>query len=197
MPGVPGYVPLQDRQALMWMKSDGNQLPDWWEIGKLKGPDDPPLLNEEGRSNGPMDQQNSVAPPTGDLHQRQTNQESSSHNSDFFQPLAIIPPVATETSAQPIPTSKLKFFPNHLAYRPSALLPPPARFNDINSENMMEKLDQLKGNVVEVVTVIQMPVPSWTGTSTDDGDVQVFKEWGGIELGITNLRVAAESHQVS
>lgn len=62
---------------------------------------------------------------------------------------------------------------------------------------MMEKLDQLKGNVVEVVTVIQMPVPSWTGTSTDDGDVQVFKEWGGIELGITNLQVAAESHQVS
>ncbi|OWT36367.1 hypothetical protein C362_06065 [Cryptococcus neoformans Bt1] len=197
VPGVPGYVPLQDRQALTWMKSDGNQLPDWWEIEKLKGPDDPLLLTDDGRSSGPMDQQNSVAPPTGDLHQRQTNEESSSHNFESFRPLAIIPPVATEASTQPIPISKLKFFPNHLAYRPSALLPPPSRFDGINSENMMEKLGQLKGNMVEMVTVIRMPVPSWTGTSANDEDVEVFKEWAGIELGITNLQVAAESHEVS
>lgn len=84
VPGVPGYVPLQDRQALTWMKSDGNQLPDWWEIEKLKGPDDPLLLTDDGRSSGPMDQQNSVAPPTGDLRQRQTNEESSSHNFESF-----------------------------------------------------------------------------------------------------------------
>lgn len=62
---------------------------------------------------------------------------------------------------------------------------------------MMEKLGQLKGNMVEMVTVIRMPVPSWTGASANDEDVEVFKEWAGIELGITNLQVAAESHEVS
>lgn len=55
----------------------------------------------------------------------------------------------------------------------------------------------MKGNMVEMVTVIRMPVPSWTGASANDEDVEVFKEWAGIELGITNLQVAAESHEVS
>lgn len=84
VPGVPGYLPLQDREALLWMKSDGNQSPDWWEIEKLKDPYHPPPLTEDGDSNGPMDQQNSVAQPTGDLPQWQENQEysSSSHNFD-------------------------------------------------------------------------------------------------------------------
>ncbi|XAO23072.1 hypothetical protein I312_101850 [Cryptococcus bacillisporus CA1280] len=197
VPGVPGYLTLQDREALLWMKSDGNQSPDWWEIEKLKDPHHPPPLTEDGHSSVPMDQQNSVAQPTGDLHQWQENQEysSSSHNFDSLQPLATIPPVATEASTQPMPISNLKYFPNHLAYRPAAFMPPPGRFMDLNSENMTEKLGQLKGNAVEVVVVIRMPVPSSTRTSTDDEDVEVFKEWGGIELGVTKLQVAGEPHE--
>lgn len=74
-------------------------------------------------------------------------------------------------------------------------MPPPGRFMDLNSENMTEKLGQLKGNAVEVVVVIRMPVPSSTRISTDDEGVEVFKEWGGIELGVTKLRVAGEPHE--
>lgn len=60
---------------------------------------------------------------------------------------------------------------------------------------MTEKLGQLKGNAVEVVVVIRMPVPSSTRTRTDDEGVEVFKEWGGIELGVTKLQVASEPHE--
>jgi hypothetical protein len=37
VPGLPGYVPVRERQALKWARSDGREDPDWWEIGK-EGP---------------------------------------------------------------------------------------------------------------------------------------------------------------
>ena len=38
VPGVPGYVPMRDRQSLSmrWARSDGTEDPDWWEV-KGKG----------------------------------------------------------------------------------------------------------------------------------------------------------------
>ena len=32
VPGVPGYVPMRDRQIMSWAKSDGSENPDWWDI---------------------------------------------------------------------------------------------------------------------------------------------------------------------
>lgn len=40
VPGVPGYVPMRDRQFmnLRWTKSDGSEDPDWWEVkGNKRG----------------------------------------------------------------------------------------------------------------------------------------------------------------
>jgi len=33
VPGVPGYVPMRDRQSLTtWARADGSENPDWWEV---------------------------------------------------------------------------------------------------------------------------------------------------------------------
>lgn len=40
VPGVPGYVPMRDRQ-MTWARADGSEDPDWWEVeGKTRLPEE-------------------------------------------------------------------------------------------------------------------------------------------------------------
>lgn len=32
VPGVPGYVPMRERQHMTWARADGTENPDWWEV---------------------------------------------------------------------------------------------------------------------------------------------------------------------
>lgn len=98
-------------------------------------------------------------------------------------PLAIIPQSTAPTSEAPIPHSELPFFPNHLAYRATALQPAPARF-DINQP---ETLEQIYGEEVDIVTVIRMPMRD-PQREPEEGE-EVLREWGGVELGIARMEV--------
>lgn len=82
-----------------------------------------------------------------------------------------------------MPTSTLPFFPSHLAYRANALAPPPARYNIINDE----VLEQLRGEDVEIITVIRMPVRE-SQREVEEGE-EIIREWGGVELGIARMEV--------
>ena len=100
------------------------------------------------------------------------------------RPLAIIPRSHVDTPAEePMPQSDLPFFPNHLAYRPAVFAPQPARFNIVNDE----VLHQLRGEDVDIVTVIRMPVRE-SQREPEEGE-EVIREWGGVEFGIARMEV--------
>ncbi|WVQ79050.1 hypothetical protein IAT38_001143 [Cryptococcus sp. DSM 104549] len=173
VPGVPGYIPMRDRRAMIWDKADGSKLPDWWEVEKA------------GSAAGV-----GAGAGTGGGLSRPWDEEES----DEFYPLGVIPPPPPRQAHQPIELSPLPFFPNHLAYRPSSLRPPPARFTGLAADNLAP-LEQLAGGGVEVVTIIRMPAPESTrvriersGEEEEDGE-EVIREWGGIELGIAKMGV--------
>jgi hypothetical protein len=83
----------------------------------------------------------------------------------------------------PLPTSDLPFFPNHLAYRPAAFLPPPSRFTQATPET----LEQLRGEDVDIVTIIRMPMRD-PQREPEEGE-EVLREWGGVEFGIARMEV--------
>jgi hypothetical protein len=98
--------------------------------------------------------------------------------------LAIIPRTAASAPAEPpIPTSTLPYFPNHLAYRPAAIAPAPARFNIVNDET----LEQMRGEEVDIITVIRMPTRD-VRREPEEGE-EVLMEWGGVEFGIATMEV--------
>jgi hypothetical protein len=84
---------------------------------------------------------------------------------------------------EPLPHSDLPFFPTHLAYRTTAIAPPPARFNVVNDE----VLEELRGEDVDVVTIIRMPMRQ-SRREPEEGEERVM-EWGGVELGIARMEV--------
>ncbi len=100
-------------------------------------------------------------------------------------PLAIIPPRLAPAEEAPVPHSDLPFFPNHLAYRPSSLLPLPARF----ATNQPETLNELAGDLVAVITIIRMPGQPWPADMEVEESQEVLHGWGGVELGIANMEV--------
>ncbi|KAK8861401.1 hypothetical protein IAR55_002220 [Kwoniella newhampshirensis] len=174
VPGVPGYVPMRERQSLLWTRSDGSSNPDWWEINRLNRFSDE--KNEGGGGAG-----------------HDVGEEGSDLLDGHFQPLAIVPPPPPAEPTEPIPISALPYFPNHLAYRPQALVPPPARFEDVLDPTL---IDQLRGDKVEVITIVRMPAPPpisrrrerSAGEAEDDGQ-EIMNEWGGVELGIAEMEV--------
>ncbi|KAK6907148.1 hypothetical protein I203_101138 [Kwoniella mangroviensis CBS 8507] len=188
VPGVPGYIPLRDRRHMNWMKADGSNHPDWWEIEKANRPEqeqvqegDQLLREGLGSDSAIVDDQ---------------NQNQGQGTTDEFHPLAIIPPKSTEPTLQPIPFSSLPFFPNHLAYRPESLTPPPSKFLDCSSDPKI--LNELVNDRIEIVTIIKMP--SATPTSDppprrpdedEDDPESIIREWNGIELGITSATVSS------
>jgi len=101
-------------------------------------------------------------------------------------PLAIIPPPVKAEPEEPVPQSVLPFFPNHLAYRASALLPPPARF----ISDQPETLNELAGEEVDVVTIIRMPGQDRRRDRDVEVSEEVIYEWGGVELGIAKMEVS-------
>ncbi|WVW79936.1 hypothetical protein I302_101907 [Kwoniella bestiolae CBS 10118] len=179
VPGVPGYIPLRDRRNLNWMKADGSNQPDWWEIEKAKGE------NGVNSEDTPVQQSSAIV----DDHVK---------SNDEFHPLAIIPPKPAQPTVPPIPFSSLPFFPNHLAYRPESLVPPPSKFVDCSSDPKV--LNELINERIEIVTIIKMPIPPDQqpkprpagGVEVDDEDdpESIVREWNGIELGITHASVA-------
>ena len=82
-----------------------------------------------------------------------------------------------------MPQSDLPFFPSHLAYRATAMVPQPARYNIVNDE----VLEQLHGEDVEIITVIRMPVRE-SQREVEEGE-EILREWGGVELGISRMEV--------
>jgi hypothetical protein len=93
--------------------------------------------------------------------------------------------------SEPIPQSTIPYFPNHLAYRAASLRAPPARFKAEEPET----LDQLDGELLDVVTIIKMPMREGT-VPVPEGE-EVLWEWGGIELGIVQLRVGSSHEHAS
>ena len=41
VPGVPGYIPMRERNHMTWAKSDGTESPDWWEVQGKEQPENP------------------------------------------------------------------------------------------------------------------------------------------------------------
>jgi hypothetical protein len=99
--------------------------------------------------------------------------------------LAVIPPPVQVNVQEPVPQSILPFFPNHLAYRASSLLPPPARF----VADQPETMDELSGENVDIVTIIRMPGQTWPTDREVEESQEVVREWGGVELGISRMEV--------
>ncbi|WWC60103.1 uncharacterized protein I303_102667 [Kwoniella dejecticola CBS 10117] len=185
VPGIPGYVPLRDRRNLNWLKADGSNHPDWWEVEKVPGEEEANLQEAEEKSGESSTAYTSIP-----------IQYSNSNDQDDFHPLAIIPPKPKIPSIEPIPISSIPFFPNHLAYRPESLIPPPSKF--VNSTNDPSVLNELINEHLEVITIIKMPIPPEQrpkskpqppGLNDEDDTEGVVREWGGIELGITHLGV--------
>lgn len=51
VPGIPGYISMRDRANMQWIKSDGSQNPDWWEVeAKRDGMDE--KVNHAGEGSG-------------------------------------------------------------------------------------------------------------------------------------------------
>lgn len=96
-----------------------------------------------------------------------------------------MPPLPQEPPVIPIERSPLPFFPNHLAYRPESLIPPPPKF----SADDMAGLSGLAGDYVDVATIIRMPYPQWPADREVSEEEAVFQEWVGAELGVTSLEV--------
>ncbi|WWC99111.1 hypothetical protein V866_006006 [Kwoniella sp. B9012] len=187
VPGVPGYIPLRDRRHMNWMKADGSNHPDWWEIEKANRPE------QEQAQEG--DQLRREGPGSDSVIVDDQNQNQGQGISDEFHPLAIIPPKPTEPTLQPIPFSSLPFFPNHLAYRPESLVPPPSKFLDCSSDPKI--LNELVNDRIEIVTIIKMPSPASeyesppNRTYDEDDPESIIREWNGIELGITSATVSS------
>ncbi|WWC87675.1 uncharacterized protein L201_002566 [Kwoniella dendrophila CBS 6074] len=185
VPGIPGYIPLRDRRNLNWLKSDGSNHPDWWEIEKKSDINEvyeqqdkeERILAQEQEQHG----ENSV---NGHASSSQIGQGRT--DKDEFFPLAIIPPPPPEHKIEPIPWSNIPFFPNHLAYRPESLLPTPSKFSSLSSHNHNQQqqnkrksrnqnrnrqstdneygnddeiINELVHEKIEVLTIIKMPIP--------------------------------------
>ncbi|WVQ73738.1 hypothetical protein IAR50_003318 [Cryptococcus sp. DSM 104548] len=190
VPGIPGYVPMRDRHGFQWLKSNGKQSPDWWEIAS--DPDKP----DSGGGGGSVlasahpSMASLAVPGEGARLRHRASGERFDDPSDFT-PIALVPPPPPTQTPTPIPNSSVPHFPNHLAYRPSSILPPKARYDNI-SPGELSKLDGLAGERVEVVGIVRMPVPPWVcqrrGEEDDDGQ-EILREWGGIELGIATMDV--------
>lgn len=106
---------------------------------------------------------------------------------DLQHPVAVIPAHQPKHSEPPIPHSDMPFFPNHLAYRATALLPPPARFDPTNPAS----LDQLEREQVDVVAMIRMPQQA-NSKALEEGE-EVIREWAGMEVGIVRMDVGPRS----
>ncbi|WWC68826.1 uncharacterized protein I206_102761 [Kwoniella pini CBS 10737] len=169
VPGVPGYIPLRDRRNLNWLKADGSNHPDWWEVEKVSGEEEA-IIRERAETSFML------------------------HKNDDFHPLAMIPPKSKVPSIEPIPISNIPFFPNHLAYRPESLMPTPDKFSNSSSDPSI--LNELINDHIDIITIIQMPIPPNQkpkprpiGIDDEDDTEGVVREWGGIELGITHLGI--------
>lgn len=166
VPGIPGYVPVRDRQGMRWTRSDGRENPDWWDVEK-----------DAWRTQRPQAVQSSLAPKLAlsGLVDQDTD----------FHPLALIPPRPLNQPVEPIEVSPLPFFPNHLAYRPESLVPPPPKFTAADPDS----LDGLVDETLDVVAIVRMPGEEWPSDKPVDENEEVVKEWAGIELGIVTLHI--------
>lgn len=152
---------------MRWARSDGTEDPDWWEV---KGKGVMSVVEGLGEEVQPVRDAGLFADLTRD--------------EEFF-PLAVIPPLVSPPVEEPIPQSALPFFPNHLAYRASALLPPPSRF----ASDLPETLNELAGEAVDIITIIRMPDQGWSTNRQIEESEEVLHEWGGVELGIAKMGV--------
>ena len=175
MPGIPGYIPLRDRDEAAWTRPDGTISPDWWEVKQDSNAGAKEEKDGTSLGNGVSVSEFEFVSPASVDRESQRSQQS---------PLAIIPPVE-ERRHDPPPVSSLTYFPNHLAYRPDSLFPPPSRF----TADSLSSLDGLAGERVEVLTIIQMPTPPWPAGREVSEEEEVIKEWSGIELGMVRMDV--------
>ncbi|WVQ94485.1 hypothetical protein IAU59_001564 [Kwoniella sp. CBS 9459] len=205
VPGIPGYIPLRERRHMGWLKSDGSQRPDWWEVEQVEA-DAEAAADEAGDVKRPLD----VSNPQGKEASRlDSTRDSGGYANEDFHPLALIPPRPPQAKHAPVPISTLKFFPNHLSYRPESLYPPKSEFTNFEDPSV---LDGLVGSSVDLVSVIRMPMPPQPGEpeqglfgasdtrrgarrrrirrTVEEGE-EVIEEWGGVELGIAEISVVA------
>ncbi|WVF66876.1 hypothetical protein IAT40_001619 [Kwoniella sp. CBS 6097] len=203
VPGIPGYIPLRERRHMGWMKSDGSQRPDWWEVEQVEGDDD-------GQVNGEKEALSTLAGrgegKKADGRDSSGSRGDGGYEDEEFYPLAIIPPRPAQSKPPPVPISTLKFFPNHLSYRPESLYPPKSEFTNFEDPAI---LNGLVGSSVDLVSVIRMPMPPHPDEQAEGGTggtrrrkrirrtveegEEVIEEWGGVELGIAEIGVVASS----
>ncbi|KAK4687424.1 hypothetical protein P7C73_g2691, partial [Tremellales sp. Uapishka_1] len=181
VPGLPGYVPMRDRDQLTWTKADGTSSPDWWEIGKagwgiFASSPSAPESEKEVAAEKDMDVYVETAAATA---------LPFSTEDDFF-PLAVLPPYEPPAPPVPNPKSNLPYFPNHLAYLPANLMPTPSRFISEDASC----LDNLGGERIDLITIIRMPQEERerTGQVEVEGE-DISNEWGGVEFGIVRIGV--------
>ncbi|ODO06163.1 hypothetical protein L198_01395 [Cryptococcus wingfieldii CBS 7118] len=193
VPGIPGYVPMRDRRGYQWLQSNGKQSPEWWDISG-----NPDKL-DEGTGSKARSRMGSAHPSMASLQvpgegARLRHRASGGRLNDpsDFTPVALVPPPPPPQALGPVPQSSVPHFPNHLAYRPSSMLPPKARFDNI-TPGELGKLEGLVGEGVEVVGIVRMPVPPWVcqrrGSDDEEDGQEILREWGGVELGIARMQV--------
>ncbi|EKD04295.1 hypothetical protein A1Q2_01326 [Trichosporon asahii var. asahii CBS 8904] len=98
-------------------------------------------------------------------------------------PVSIIP--APEEIVLPAkPLSSIPYFPNFVSYRKEQFEVRPPRFAD------PESVRSLAGESVDVVFAIRMPSERIEcPPGVDEEDLEVVREWGGLELGVTKVEI--------
>ncbi|KAL1410242.1 hypothetical protein Q8F55_004247 [Vanrija albida] len=202
VPGMPGYVPLRDRAALL--QADGWRLPEWWEIvdGRSEHKEaesekggggvahvravefeSPPAAGVDAGVDAPSPSSSQPPLPPYEAEHATAGLIELPEWSDL-RPLALIP--IPEVVDEPTkPWSPIPYFPNYVSYPKTLHNPKKKRFG----QGVEPEYDTLLGEPLEVVVAVRMPARPVPQTS-DDGDEDVINEWGGLELGVTSLSVS-------
>ncbi|ODN80941.1 hypothetical protein, variant 1 [Cryptococcus amylolentus CBS 6039] len=193
VPGIPGYVPLRDRHGYQWLRSNGKQSPEWWDISGDPDKLDEGTVSKAGsRMGSSHPSMASLQVPGEGARSRHRASGGRLNDPSDFTPVALVPPPPPSEPLGPVPQSSVPHFPNHLAYRPSSILPPKARFDNI-TPGELGKLEGLVGEGVEVVGIVRMPVPPWVcqrrGSDDEEDGQEILREWGGVELGVARMQV--------
>lgn len=185
---------MRERQALGWMRPDSGSRPEFWDVEGKGGMGIKEKQPEMGQSTWKGSPVGIRHDPSGkEVYMLEDGEELVSRFCDYpsrkkptiQSPLAVIPVHQPKYTEPPVPQSNIPYFPNHLAYRSTALQAPPARFHTDN----LDTINQLEREQVDVVAMIRMPQREMT-TDPEEGE-EVIREWGGMEVGIVRMDVAS------
>ncbi|WOO78962.1 uncharacterized protein LOC62_02G002500 [Vanrija pseudolonga] len=220
VPGMPGYVPLRDRAALL--QADGWRLPEWWEIV-----DKHSVERVEQDKEGTPGEKGSTETEGAVAHVRAAAgaDDAPPATTTMSADAGVVAPSPSSSSAHPLPPayeaetetySGLIEVPELSDLHPLALIPVPEVIDEPakpwspipyfpNYVSYPKTLHNPKkkrfGQGVEpaydtllgepIDVVVAVRMPARPiPSSGDDGDEDVINEWGGLELGVTSLSVS-------